>query len=163
MKLYWQDYEIGQKYHLIDDIDFANAKLNENLIRRILSCHVEVDVENLSTILRVKINLSANVILPCAYTLEDVDYVVKGKEEFDFVDNIDLADNENLFFEKDVIDLDPYIYSVLIALIPLRVTKKGATLPKSGKGYKVMTEEEYLKMKKKEKDPRWSALDDIDL
>lgn len=163
MKLYWQNFEIGQKYHLVDDIDFSNVELNTNYIRRILDCHVEVDVENLSTFLRVKINLVSHVVLPCAYTLEDVDYTLKGNEEFDFVEDIDLADNENLFFEKDEINLDSYIYSVLIALIPPKVVKKGATLPKGGEGYKVMTEDEYVKMKKKEKDPRWAVLDDIDL
>ena len=162
MKIFRSDYELGKTYHHEEDIDFSSAELNHNFIRKIKDCHVEVDVDNLSTILRVRINLISNVILPCSYTLEDVDYVIKGNEEFDFVEDESIAVNESLFFEKETIDLDPYIYSLLIALVPQKVIKKGASLPKGGKGYRVLSEDEYLKEKEKQLDPRWSKLDEID-
>ena len=41
----------------------------------------------------------------------------------------------------------------------MKVVKKGATLPKGGKGYEVITEEEYYKKKEESVDPRFSALD----
>ena len=156
------EFELGKKYHFSEDIDFSKEKIDPLFIRKIKDTHVEVDVENFGAILRVRINLLANVILPCAYTLEDVDYVIKGNEEFDFVEEEDLADNESLFYEADDINLDTYAYSILVALVPLRVIKKGATLPKSGKGYRVLSEEEYYK-EKKAQDSRWSKLDDLEL
>ena len=157
--------EEGKLYHYSEDIDFSREELNPIRVRKILNCHVEVDVTNIYYgHTRVVINLKSDVVLPCSYTLEDVDYCVKGQEEFIFVDEEEEADEDSgLIYEaKDIFDLNPYIFGVLIALIPLKVVKKGAKLPKGGKDYQVLSEDEYYEQKSKKQDPRWSKLDDID-
>ncbi len=156
------EFEVGKKYHLSEEFDFSKEEIDPLFIRKIKDCHAEIDIENFSSILRVRINILANVVLPCAYTLEDVDYVLKGNEEFDFVDQEELADNESLFYEADDICLDDYVFSLLVALVPLRVYKKGAKLPPSGKGYRVMTEKEYYEEKAKKPDSRWDKLDELE-
>ena len=156
--------EENKPYHYSEDIDFSHEELNPVLIRKIKDCHAEVDVLNMyEGHIRVVINIKSNVILPCSYTLEDVDYVIKGSEEFIITDEKDEEDEEAgvIYEEKAIFSLDPYIYSLLIALIPPKVVKKGAKLPKNGQGYRVMSEEEYEKEKSETVDPRWEKLDSV--
>lgn len=164
MKINRALYQEGKKYHLSEDVDFSSYELDKSIIREIKSCHVEVDIENYGDLFRIIVNLMSEVTLISAYTLKDVPYVIKGNEEFDFTDIEEEADNESLFYEKDnIIDFDPYIYSIILALVPEKVINKGEKLPSDGNGYRVLTEEEYLKEKENSTDPRWSALDDLDL
>ena len=157
--------EENKTYHYSEDIDFSNVELNPVLIRQIKDCHAEVDVTNMyEGHIRIVINIKSNVVLPCSYTLEDVDYVIKGNEEFIIVDDKDEADEEAgiIYEENAIFSLDPYIYSLLIALIPPKVVKEGAKLPDGGKDYEVMSEDEYYERKSKQVDHRWDALDDIE-
>ena len=43
------------------------------------------------------------------------------------------------------------------------VTDKNESLPSDGKGYRILSEEEYLEEQKNKKDERWSKLDDVEL
>ena len=60
------------------------------------------------------------------------------------------------------IDLDPYILALILAEVPHTVTKKGAELPKSGSGYRVLSEEELLKEKSTKKNSAFDILDTIE-
>ena len=164
MKINRALYQVGKKYHLSEDVDLSSYELNKNTIREIKNAHVEVDVENYDDLFRVIVNLKSEVTLVSAYTLADVPYVLKGNEEFDFTDDEEEADNQSLFYEKNIIiDMDDYIFSLLVALIPNKIINKGEELPKGGKDYAVMSEDEYNKKKENKVDPRWAALDDIEL
>ena len=157
--------EEGKTVHYSEDIDFSkdNENLN-NLLKKIDDCHVEVDVTDYVNILRVIINLKANVTGICAYSLEDVPLVVKTNDELDFTDDEDYEDDEDLIYiTSPKIDLKNYIYSLICASLPSKIIKKGATLPKDGKGYRVLTEEDFIKEKESKPDPRWACLDDIEL
>ena len=158
--------EENKTYHYSEDLDFSNETLDPVLIRQIKDCHVEVDVTSLFYgHVRIVINLKSNVVLPCSYTLEDVDYVVKGSEEFIITDEEEEEDVEGgmLYEPKAIFSLDPYIFSLLIALVPPKITKPGAKLPEGGKGYEVMSEDEYFERKARQVDHRWDALDNLDL
>ena len=157
--------EENKVYHYSEDIDFSNETLDPVLIREIKDCHAEVEVMNLyEGHVRIIINIKANVILPCSYTLEDVPYVIKGNEEFIIVSDKEEEDVEGglIYEEKAIFSLDPYIFSLLIALVPPKVVKEGAKLPDGGKGYEVMSEDEYYERKAKQVDHRWDALDEIE-
>ncbi|MBR0294833.1 MAG: DUF177 domain-containing protein [Bacilli bacterium] len=158
--------EEGKTYHYSEDLDFSSETLNPILIRKIKDCHAEVDVTPLYFgHVRIIINIKSNVILPCSYTLEDVDYIIKGGEEFIFTDEKEEDDEEaGMIYEpKPIFSLDPYIFSLLIALVPPKVVKKGAKLPEGGKGYDVISEDEYYQRKATQVDHRWDKLNDIEL
>ena len=153
----------NQTYTFTEDVDLSMYHPNEYFIREIKDCHVAIKATQYETSLDISINIKAHLILPCAYTLEDVPYVVKGQETFLFVDDEEEADNENSFYDdKPVLDLTPFIYSVLIALTPTKVIKPGAKLPSSTSDYDVISEEEYLARKENQTDPRWDVLDNIE-
>ena len=144
------------------DIDFSNAQLDENHIRKIVSCHVKVNGREYDDLLVLELKVEAEIIGVCSYSLEDVPLKLKFKDSLEF-SNETQDDDDIIYEEKPIFDLDPYILGLIIAETPMKIVKKGAKLPDSGKGYRVLSEEEYLKEKEEKKDPRWSKLDDIEL
>ena len=147
---------------LDDDIDFSNAELDQNHIRKIISCHVKVKGHEYDDLLILEVAVEAEIIGVCSYTLEDVPLKLKFKDSLEFYNEV--SDDEDIFYEdKPIFDLDPYILGLIIAETPMKIVKKGAKLPDSGKGYRVISEEEYNKEQESKKDSRWSKLDDVEL
>ena len=142
-----------------DDIDFSSISFDPTHIKAIPSCHVVVEAIDFETILHLSLKINSTVIGVCSYSLEDVKLHLSINEDIDITDDEEDTDN---YYEKDVIiDLDPYILGIVLANVPMKIVKKGAKLPKNGKGYRVINEEDYLKEKEKEVDPRWAKLDSV--
>ena len=162
MKIDLRNYEIGKHYNLDLDLDFTNHTFSSNYrIRRINSCHVNLDIVVFEYITNISLKMSGEVIGACSYTNEDVVVPYKCKENMSFSSDKDsLAD----YYEpNNVFDLDPYLLALIDSSVPLNIIKKGAKLPKNGESYQVLSEDDYLKQKQKQGDSRWAALDDIDL
>ena len=145
-----------------DDIDFSNAELDQSHIRKIGSCHVKVHGQEYEDLIVLEIKIEAEVVGVCSYSLEDVPLKLKFKDTLHFSNEIE-DDEETIFEDKPIFDLDPYILELIITEVPMKIVKKGAKLPDSGNGYRVLSEEEYLKEKEEKKDSRWSKLDDVEL
>lgn len=86
----------------------------------------------------------------------------KIEEESDLLEEDD-DKGEGYVFSDGKVDLDALALSLLVASLPLRLTRDDSTLPPSGKGYRVLSQEEAEKEKKETTDPRLSALDDYDV
>lgn len=144
-----------------EDVDFSQLSLDENHVKKIEKCQVQVNATEYEDVLLCEISGEAKVIASCSYTLEDVPLTVRFHEKFYFSDEDDGSDN--CYFEPNVnIDLDPYILALILAEVPHNIVKKGASLPKSGEGYRVISEEEYLEEKKHKKSNAFAALDAIE-
>ena len=144
-----------------EDIDFSSQKFDDNHVRRIDKCSVKVDATEYGDVLRVQVSGEAEVIASCSYTLEDVPLKVKFKEDFYFSSEEDSS--QDCYFEPSVnVDLDPHILALILAEVPHNITKSGASLPKSGEGYRVLSEEEYLEEKKNKKNSAFDILDTIE-
>ena len=144
-----------------ENIDFSSQKFDDNHVRRIDKCSVKVDATEYGDVLRVQVSGEAEVIASCSYTLEDVPLKVKFKEDFYFSSEEDSS--QDCYFEPSVnVDLDPHILALILAEVPHNITKSGASLPKSGEGYRVLSEEEYLEEKKNKKNSAFDILDTIE-
>ena len=144
-----------------DSIDFSSIELNPSHIRKIVNCDVVAEAVEYDSLFYVKLHIKSLVIGVCSYSLEDVEINLNINDEITFSDN---EDDEDTYYSKDMlIDLDEYILGILLAHIPVKIVKKGAKLPKDGKGYRVLTQDEYEKEKEKEVDHRWDALDNIEI
>ena len=144
-----------------EDIDFSNQKFDENHVKRILSCSVRVVAHEYGDVLDCKISGKANVIASCSYTLEDVPMEVSFRENFYF--SSEVTGSEECYFEPGTtIDLDSHILALILAEVPHNIVKSGASLPKSGDGYRVLSEEEYLLEKKNKKNSAFDILDTIE-
>ena len=144
-----------------EDVDFSSHKFDENHVKRIEKCSVTVDATEYGDVLRIQLKGEADVIASCSYTLEDVPLKVKFHEDFYFSSEEDSS--EDCYFEPSVnVDLDPHILALILAEVPHNVTKRGATLPKSGEGYRVLSEDQYLEEKKNKKNSAFDILDSIE-
>lgn len=147
---------------LEDEIDFSHAELDQNYLRKIENTHVKVLAHEYDDLIVMDVNVECDIVGVCSYTLEDVPLHLKFKDSLEFSNEVE--DDDDIFFEpKPIFELDPYILGLIIASTPTKIVKKGAKLPSSGAGYRVLSEEEYNSEKKKKTDPRWSKLDDIEL
>ena len=145
-----------------EEVDFSKYPFDENHVKRIDSCSVKVTATEFGDVLQCQISGKASVIASCSYTLEDVPMEVKFRDSFYFSDDSE-AESEDCYYEPGVeIDLDPYILALILAEVPHTITKKGAELPKSGEGYRVMSEEELLKEKSTKKNNAFDILDSIE-
>ena len=161
MKIDLRNYEIGKHYLIEDDVDFSNHQFASNYrIRKILNCHLKLDLVVFEDIANMKLQLNGSVIGACSYTNEDVEVKYHVKE------NLSFSNDENShadYYEKNpLFDFDPYLLALIDANVPLNIIKKGAKMPESGEGYEVLSEEEYNKKKSGGGgDSRWAALDNI--
>ena len=155
----------GQPEVMEEDIDFSQNLIDENHVKRITSCHVKLVLTEFEDVLQCDMEINADVVASCAYTLEDVPFKSKVKEKLYFSsDEMDKDSDEIIYEPGNKIDMDNYVFSYIIASVPHNIHKKGASLPSDGDGFRVMSEEDYLKEKRTKKKPSpFDALDDIDL
>jgi len=107
----------------------------------------------------VDLDLSGDMIVPCAVTLEDVvvPFDFSSHEVFSFLKT---DDDEIHECKKDFLELYPVVFQLILAEVPLKVVKDGAEYPK-GDGWEVLTEDEYRNRTRNEIDPRLAKLKDF--
>ena len=151
----------NKDYKLEETIDFSNVSFSGSHIKKIGLSNVVVTGFDYDDYLILNIKITSEVIGICAYTLEDVPLKIKVDTSLSFT--YEEEDEEVIHIDNPIFELNPYILDLIIAEVPLRIIKKGAKLPSSGLGYRVISEDEYNKENENKTDPRWSKLDDIDL
>lgn len=152
----------NKDYVFSGEIDFSSIKFDPYHIKEIKTATFNITGSIFEDLLMLKVKVEVDVIGVCAYTLEDVPLHIKTTDNIEISNEIE--DDDTIFFEKDnIFEIDPYILSIIVSEIPPKIVKKGAKLPGSGKGYRVLSEEEYIKEEESKVDSRWSKLDDLDL
>lgn len=156
MKINRLTLPIGKKVSFNEDISFPNYQGDPYHVRKINSCHMELDVINYDELVVLSFNIKGEVTTTCAYTLEEIPYNYQVKE------SIELAGNEDDEFDiiNEEIDIDEILITLIVSNVPMKVVKKGAKLPLSGDGYRVLSEEEA---KKEKKASPFDVLDDLEL
>lgn len=107
--------------------------------------------------LYVDLNIKGTMIVPCAISLEDVDYPfeIHQPEIFAFYKPDD--DEDVVEARKDVADMTSLIWTEIMMEVPMRVVKPGAKMKRSGEGWQVIDESE---LETDEIDPRLAKLKD---
>lgn len=168
MKINVINIKSGKSVTFDDDVKFSSSDFDQYHIRKIKSCHVKATINKYEDFFIVDLLISGEAIVPCAYTLEDVDY------PFNIEDSLTFSNENNGHFlkEDDVyqinnnfIEPDDIIHSLLVSSIPLKVIKKGAKLPEGGDGYRVIDEDTRNKEKEENKklNSPFAKLDNLDL
>lgn len=164
MKIDTRSLVENKEYHFEEDIDLSHLDLSITMnVRRIDKLHAKAKIEVYSDYLYVNFNLKGSATMICAYTLEDVIRDFNFEDEYSFTFDEDLEDEDITYLDNPILDLDPYFLTTILASLPSKVIKEGAKLPESGDGYRVLSEEEYLKEKAEHKPNAFDALKDIDI
>ena len=157
-----RNWFLKPNYVFEGDLDFSDKEFDGTHIRRIENCHFKITGNLYDSLFVMNVTIESKVIAISAYTLKDVTLNLKFSDILNISDEVE--DDDELFYEKnDIFDIDPYILSLIIAEVPMVVTNKNEKLPEDGKGYRIITEDEYLEEQKNKKDDRWSKLDELDL
>ena len=127
----------------------------------IKSCKVKVYASSYADFIRVRIYVDALLSLESSYTLKPFDYKLDSDEEYHFSSQTN-EDEETIIIKGKNLNLDPYIFNLISASIPMSVHKEGEKLPSGGKDYRVVDEDEYYSKEEENLDPRLSKLDEID-
>ncbi len=126
----------------LQDVE-VNGQLMYDAQSDIATCHFEIQ---------------GVMIVPCSITNEDVEYPFSTSASQVFAFHKVSKDEDVIEAKKDMVELMPVIFQNIILEIPLKVTKEGITQYPKGKGWEVVTEEDYIKEKADEIDPRLAKL-----
>ncbi len=120
--------------------------------------HGRLDVKNRQ--LYVDFTVNGQMILPCAVSLEDVEYPfnIESNVTFAFYKSKDGEDVVEA--RRDTVELTPVIFQEIMMEVPMRVVKTGATLKTEGNGWKVLNEQEMHEKDEDYIDPRLAKLKD---
>ena len=148
-----------------DTIDFdpaAFAKMNQirGLQDVTVSGNIHYDVT--SDRVQAELDVEGVMIVPCSITLDDVEYEfhTKSLEVFSF----EKTEDEDVHEVKgDVVELLPVIFQLILMEVPLKIVKEGLKRYPKGDGWEVVKEEDYIKAKSDDIDPRLAKLKEFKL
>lgn len=156
IKLY--QFNKDKKLSIEDDIDFSSVHNPIPQIDTIVSTHVKVDASKYDELIVLSLSIDAVVDAVSSYTGKIGKYPLIIKEDIT-LSLVDTEDNEYDVIKGNTINIDEYVYSLIIASMPISVILKGETLPKDINGVKITSEEEY--MNKKSKSSPFDVLDEL--
>ncbi|NLL75547.1 MAG: DUF177 domain-containing protein [Erysipelothrix sp.] len=159
----------------LDQLQTPRIEINEefvfdqNLIKEHPRCteirdifvvgHIYYDHHSSQTIVDLTIN--GIMVVPCAISLRPVelDLDIRLEEMFSF-EAIE-TEGEGIYVEGEALDLRPYLIGSILADVPLAVVHPDIKEYPKGDGWEVLTEEDYIKQKSQEIDPRLAKLKDF--
>lgn len=109
--------------------------------------------------LYVELTITGMMLLPCALTLEELEYpfTVSSTEVFSFEKTDPEEDIREV--KKNMVDLTPVVFENIMLEVPMRVAKEDADIVSEGKGWKMLDnaetdkDDDYI-------DPRLAKLKD---
>ena len=127
---------------------------------KVNSCHVDISAHNYEEFIDVNVSLKAEVVLQCSYTLKPFVTVIKAKDSMHFSNSEE--DEDFIQYKGNLIEMDKYIFDLLSASIPSSPKAPGAKLPEDGKGYRIISEDEFKKEKEATGNSKFDALKDFE-
>lgn len=121
----------------VDNDIVINKELYQNTdVRDIKNLHIKGEISiNISDEVEMDLEVSGMFILPCAITLEDVEYQFTTKIE-------EICGKFNDFYElfKNNLDICPIIWENIVSEVPMRVVKEGVVTDNlNGDGWELVS------------------------
>lgn len=123
-----------------ETIEFDKKTLENTEIQRLENIKVTGTISRIeSDVYHITINITGNMVLLCARSLEEVDYplnifVDKNIEE-------DENDEENPLILQNSLDIFSIVWENIVLEVPLRVIKEDATFISEGDGWSLKDDE----------------------
>lgn len=143
--LQWIIKQKDGRFHFDETLSFPPEMFhNLSQINGLKDVHVlgqgHLDMKNHQ--LYVDFQIDGEMILPCAISLEDVDYPFHIESNAIFAFYKPSEDEEVIEAKRNTVDLTPVIFQEIMMEVPMRVVKEGASLKTHGQGWKVLSEED---------------------
>ena len=144
------------KGHKIVDYHLDNELFDDNIyLRELKNVDARIDISyNPLDELTAHLEISGDMICPCAITLEDVEVPFNISEDTELV----FEEKEDAYLVENQLDIKDFILAFILPEVPIKVVKNGKIEYPRGDGWRVMTEETYRRLKEEEIDPRLAKL-----
>jgi len=147
--------------HIDESVDMSKVKEVDREIRKMTLVQVKGDAFFMRDAVTFQLELSGSMTLPCARTLNDVEYPfsINATEIFQLDEWATFENDEDVHeLEDDMVDLMPYLQERVLLEKPTRVFSelKEGPAPESGDGWELTKMDE---VKKRKVDPRFKELE----
>lgn len=112
-----------------------------------------------SEVLSLEVDVSGTMVVPCALSLEPVDYPFQSYGSMQFTFDKNNEDDEIIVVKGVEIDIIPFVWELISLEIPFKVIKEGAQYKTQGKDWEFISAEEDQTREKI--DPRLAKLKDL--
>ncbi|MFA6755190.1 MAG: hypothetical protein WCR97_01590 [Bacilli bacterium] len=153
-------YSQISKREIIDyNSTLSQFNLNDNsILKKINGIYGTLNIDKVSDIVTITCNLTCDVEIVSSYTMKEFRQKIHLDDSLYFSNNEEF-ESDDVMYVKEEIDIDQYIYSLLITSIPINAHKKGEKLITHGKNFEVIKEEN---LKRDESENIFDSLKDID-
>lgn len=150
---------------LDESVDASEVKQLDREIREISPVHVKGSGSISRDLATFHLSISGTMILPCARTLNDVEYpfAIEAVEAFQLSEGATFDEEDEVHeLTSNTVDLLPFIRERILLEKPFRVfsEKSEGPAPESGNGWKMQAENAEESQEKKV-DPRLAKLENL--
>ena len=127
----------------------------------------EVDVKCVAhkyeDFVNIDLTIKADVVLICSYSLKPFESKLHATDNLNFAFFEDDLEEDILLLKGNILNLDEYIYDLVISAIPLKPIAPNAKKPESGEGYRVISSDDFLEEQATQGNSKFDKLKDLDL
>lgn len=153
----------GKIYNLEEELIISGPFDSTYQLVSLNNIKVKADIALFEDILSIGLSIDGKARMISAYSLVEGDHKIRLKENLTFTFDENNEDEEMIFEKRNVINLDEYIRSIILASLPTKFTLKGETLPDSGSNYRVLSEEQFIEERRKKKTSPFDKLTNLDI
>jgi hypothetical protein len=150
----------GRIQEFARDTNFAEYKLTYPLLG-IKKCHYEAKVAKVGDYEHAKYEIAATLVLQDSIDGSNFSKDIKLNEDVDLLEKEDDS-GEGFLVTGSSVDLDEVALQIIVSSLPIKVTSGKSQLPKDGKGYRVLNEDEAKKESENSYNPAFDSLKDFD-
>jgi uncharacterized metal-binding protein YceD (DUF177 family) len=129
-------------------------------IHKVEKCHYDVTILKTGDYAEATFHITAKLLVEDSRDAALFHKSLEIKESADILDEEDNA-GEGLIVNGSEIDLDELALRLIVSSLPIKLTRDESPLPKSGKGFRVLSEDEYQKEKQEQGNPAFDSLKDF--
>lgn len=136
--------------------------VNKASIVSINGANGTIDLEKADDVYILTYHIEANLTVLSSISNEPFDYNEEIEETLYYTDKKEFKSNDVFYINKDYIDVDEEVFSLIITSLPIQLHKPGEEYP-SGENYRVISEDDLEKEESQENNPAFAVLDELDL
>lgn len=136
--------------------------VNKASIVSINGANGTIDLEKADDVYILTYHIEANLTVLSSISNEPFDYNEEIEETLYYTDKKEFKSNDVFYINKDYIDVDEEVFSLIITSLPIQLHKPGEEYP-SGENYRVISEDDLEKEESQETNPAFAVLDELDL
>ena len=156
--------ETSREILVDEEIDFSEAVRKNPDLRGLSKIKVtgKGSIFPTSRTVTFDLKIAGTMTLPCALTLDDVEYKFEATISPTYIWDVEKYDEDSDdYLVKDVIEIASAVWQEIFVQIPLRVVKEGAYEELQKQGVEIVDEEAELEAAKTKVDPRFEVLKNL--